>query len=126
MFNSTRYFFEFGGSMLLYCLTIFGSVKFRSAYPDSSWLIPVLLSSGVPIVLATIAFVRELSRMDELQQRITHLSFGVAIVVTGLVSLLYGILEEQAGLSRISLIYVFPFMLGTWGISLRIIQWRYR
>ncbi len=64
--------------------------------------------------------------MDELQQRITHLSFGVAIVVTGLVSLLYGILEEQAGLSRISLIYVFPFMIGTWGISLRIIQWRYR
>lgn len=126
MFNSKRYLFEFLGSMILFVLAILGAVKFRLVYPDSPLLIPVLLSPSAPIVLATIAVIRELNRMDELQQKITHLSSGITIAVTGLVSVSYGILEEKAGLTPIPLIWVFPFMLAIWGISLRVIQWRYR
>ena len=126
MFNSRRYFAEFGGAMLLYSLAMFGAAKFRFAYPDSPWLIPVLLFPSGTIVLAIIAFVRELCRLDELQQRIQYLSLGATVAVTGLLSLSYGILEEQASFTRVHLVWVFPFMIVTWGLTSNLIQWRYR
>ncbi len=126
MFNNRKYNIEFGGSMLLYAVSMFFATKFRFSQPDSPWLIPVLLLPSFSILLAIISFIRELYRLDELQQRIQYLSFGMTVAITGLLSLSYGILEEQAGFERISLVWVFPFMIITWWICYKVIFWRHR
>lgn len=124
MLNTKQYFIEFGSSIALYCIALFFSISFISSHPDSNINIWVSLLPIIPAILSTIAVIRAIRRLDELQQRIQLMSFAVSFAVVGLTTFTYGFLEN-AGLPSLPFVWIFPFMIATWGIATPIIAKTY-
>ncbi|MEZ4832608.1 MAG: hypothetical protein R2873_11535 [Caldilineaceae bacterium] len=78
----------------------------------------------VPLLFALRAFLRFLSRIDELQQRIQPKRLGCR-PAAGLVTITVGFLEN-AGLPQPSWIWVFPMLIAFWGIGTAIAGRRYQ
>lgn len=117
-------------AMIIYAVVyvvVFVVSVFLTKYGPSSawWHIPLALAPLIPICFALRAFLRFFSCIDELQRRIQlealALSFGVTCVVTWS----YGLLE-YVGFPDVSWIWVPPFMLILWDISVRIASQRYQ
>jgi hypothetical protein len=70
---------------------------------------------AVPLLALIAVIAREICRMDEFMQRVHVLSFGITLAITGAKTTIWGFLEI-ACLPPISIIYVFPFSVSTWGI----------
>jgi hypothetical protein len=86
---------------------------------------PVALLPVIPAIFALVAYLRFLSRMDELGRRIQLEALAFSSGVTGFVTFTYGFLEENAGFSHLSYIWVFPLMIAMWGIGGAIASRRY-
>lgn len=125
MFNKKQYLVEFGLSIVLYIAVIFLSISFLVANPDSPWRAWISILPMLPAVLATIAVIRALKRMDELQQRIQLMSFAISFAVVGLTTFTYGFLEN-VGFPHIPYVWVFPYMIATWGFSLPVVARLYK
>jgi len=125
MLNTKQYIIEFGLAMLLYSVAIFSSVFFLVSKPDSPWVVLVALIPIVPAILAIVAVLRRLKQLDELQQRIQFMSFAISFAVVGLATFTYGFLEN-VGFPHIPYVWVFPFMIATWGISTHIVAREYK
>lgn len=125
MLTTKRYFVEFGFSMVLYVLAIAFSVSFLVSNPQSSWRVWVSLLPVLPAVLATVAVIRALKQLDELQQRIQMMSFAISFAVVGLTTFTYGFLEN-VGFPHLPYVWVFPFMIATWGLTTPIVAKVYR
>jgi ABC-type multidrug transport system permease subunit len=113
-------------AMIIYAVVLLASVFLTKHGPPSAWWrIPLALVPLIPVFFALRAFLRFFSRLDELQRRIQlealALSFGVTCVVTWS----YGLLE-YVGFPDVSLIWVPPFMLLFWSISVHIASQRYQ
>ncbi len=119
------YTLEFGGAMTLYVLAVVLSIFLLRFTTGSPWAYPVAVLPVVPLGLAMMAFLRFLNRMDELQRRIqlTAVAFSLAAVI--MVTVTYGFLEN-AGLPRLSWIWIGPMAIGLWGLSLAVATRRYR
>jgi hypothetical protein len=68
--------------------------------------------------------VRQLRRLDELQRRIQLDALALAFMVTALVTLSYGFLEN-VGIPALNMVWVWPLMASVWIIGLLIGRWRY-
>jgi hypothetical protein len=79
---------------------------------------------ALPLLALIAVIAREIARMDEFQQRVHVMSLGVTLAITGALTTLWGFLEI-AGLPPISIIYVFPFTVSSWGIINCLIFRRY-
>lgn len=122
---SKRYALEFGASMAAYVVVLIGSLTALNAVgEDSFWRYPLALLPVLPGVAALAAFVRHLRTLDELARRIQVEAFGIAFAVTALVTFTYGFLEN-AGLPRVSAIWVTPLMVFSWGLGLAAVNRRY-
>lgn len=120
------YLIELGLALVVaYPLVLILSITLLNRYPDSLWRVPLALAPVIPSLFGLRAFLRFLRRMDELQRRIQFeaigFSFGVTLVVAGAAGFL-----ENAGLPRLSWIYVVPLMIWLWGIGLALATRRYR
>ena len=62
--------------------------------------------------------------MDELQRRIQLNASGFAAGATAIIALTYGFLEN-AGFPLISWIWIFPIMVGLWGLALPVASRKY-
>ena len=91
---------------------------------DSAWRYPLAVLPVLPGAAALLAFVRHLRDLDELQRRIQFEALGIAFAVTVLVTLTYGF-AENAGLPRLSAIWVTPLMIAGWGLSQPFVARRY-
>lgn len=123
---SKTYRREYYTAMLIYAVVLLVSVFLtKHGSPSAWWRIPLALAPLIPIFFALRAFLRFFSRLDELQRRIQlealALSFGVTCVVTWS----YGLLE-YIGFPDVSMIWVPPFMLILWAISVHIASQRYQ
>jgi hypothetical protein len=120
-----RYTLEFSASMTSYVVVLAGSLAALNAVGGGSpWRWPLALLPVLPGAAALIAFVRRLRAMDELERRIQFEAFGAVCAVTVLVTLTYGFLEN-AGLPRVSAIWITPLMIGMWGMASAAVSRRY-
>jgi len=124
MLNSKQYYYEFGLSMFLYTISIFVSVTFVVTHPESPWRLWVSLLPVLPSVLAVSAVIRELRKLDELQQRIQMMSFAISFAIVGIATFTYGFLEN-VGFPPIPMLWIFPFMIATWGVTTAIVARRF-
>ena len=125
MLNTKKYFIEFGLSMVLYTIAIFFSISFLANNPDTPWRIWISVLPVLPAILATIAFIRALNKLDELQQKIQLTSFAISFAAVGLATFTYGFLEN-VGFPHIPYVWVFPFMIATWGTTIFIVARVYK
>lgn len=126
--TAKRYFREFIYSMIAYILTLSVSLiglGFFADYPLNAARIIVALAPVIPIIFMLLSFLKYLSRIDELQQRIQLLAIGFAAGATSLLTFSYGFLEN-VGFPPISLLWVFPVMILLWGLGLAFISRRYQ
>ncbi len=124
MLNTKEYYKEFGFSMLLYLIAIFFSVYYLKSNPDSSIKVLVTLLPVIPAILCALAVIRALQKLDELQLKIQILSLSISFMIVGLATFTYGFLEN-IGYPHIPYVWIFPFMIATWGISSKIISRQY-
>ena len=126
--QTKQYLREFIYSMIAYILTLIPSImliSFFADYPLNLAIIVAALAPVVPVVFMIYFFLRYLSKIDELQQRIQLLAIGFAAGTTSMLAFSYGFLEN-VGFPPISLMWVFPVMVVLWGIGLAFISRRYK
>ncbi|WP_136678531.1 hypothetical protein [Neptunomonas sp. XY-337] len=120
MLNNKKYYIEFGISMALYAAAIVYSTAFLADSPNTEWRIWLSLLPIPPAILATIAVIRAIRRLDELQQHIQMMSFAISFAIVGLTTFTYGFLE-QVGFPHIPYVWIYPFMIATWGLATPIV-----
>jgi len=122
---SKTYARDFTISIIAYVIIIIVSRLILDNLGDSPWRYPIALLPVVPVVFLVIAFLRYLSGIDELQQRIQLQAVGFAAGTTGLLTFAYGFLELM-GFPRFSTFLIFPMMIMLWGIGLSYFSRRYQ
>ena len=84
------------------------------------------LAQAAATAVMIVAIYRNITRLDELQQRIMLEALALAFAGTGLLASGYGFLEE-AGLPHFEWgVWAWPVMVIFWAIGLVISKWRYR
>ena len=122
---SKTYARDFTIIIIAYVIIIIVSRLILDNLGDSPWRYPIALLPVVPVVFLVIAFLRYLSGIDELQQRIQLQAVGFAAGTTGLLTFAYGFLELM-GFPRFSTFLIFPMMIMLWGIGLSYFSRRYQ
>src|SRR5262249_31113785 len=110
------YLKEFLPAMAAYVVVLLVSVTLINISPSSAWWrIPLALSPVVPVIFAMIAYMRFVSRVDELQRRIQFEALAFGFGSSGLLIFSYSFLE-RVGFPHFDLVFVFPLMIALWGI----------
>ena len=122
---SKNYARDFTMTMIAYTVIIIVSRLLLNNLGDSLWRFPIALLPVIPIIILILAFMRYLSAIDELQQKIQLQAIGFAAGTTGLLTFAYGFLE-LAGFPRFSTFFIFPMMIMLWGIGLSYFSRRYQ
>ncbi len=116
---------EFFLAMAAYVVILIIALTLINLSPHNAWWrVPLVLAPVIPAIFGVIAFMRFMSRMDELQRRIQFEALAFSFGVSGLTFFSYGFLEA-IGFPHISLLWVFPFMVAMWGIGGAIASQRY-
>jgi type III secretory pathway component EscS len=122
---SKRYAREFIVAMVAYVIVIIVSRLTLNNIGESSWRFLIALLPVIPVIFLIVGFMRYLSEIDELQQRIQLQAIGFAAGTTGLLTFAYGFLE-LVGFPRFSTFFLFPMMIMFWGIGLSYFSRRYQ
>ena len=115
---------ELGLAMAAYVVVVLVSIKLVGGL-DQPIKTLVAITLLVPAALALFAYLRFLSRMDELGRRIQLEALAFGFGAAGMLTFAYGFLEN-AGFPQLSYIWVFPLMIFLWGIGGAIASYRYR
>ena len=115
---------EFGLAMAAYVVVLLASVSLLERV-DQPVKTLVALVPLVPAGFALMAYLRFLTRMDELGRRIQLEALAFGFGAAGMLTFAYGFLEN-AGFPRISYTWVFPLMIALWGIGGAVATRRYR
>jgi hypothetical protein len=111
-----RYLVEFGGAMAAYTVLLIVSVTVLQAGGVGGWRYAIALLPVIPLPFGILAFLRLMRKMDELQRRIQLEAIGFAFGTTMLITITMGFLEN-AGLPRMSWIWVTPLMIALWSLG---------
>lgn len=121
-----RSLIEFSASMLLYIVVLICSLNYlKNENISYSTQIFVTLFPIIPCILVGWSVLRQLARLDEMQQQIQLQAFALAFVGTALITFSYGFLEN-IGFPRLSMFFIWPLMAMLWGVGIAIGSWRYR
>ncbi len=115
---------ELGLAMAAYVIVVLVSIKLVGGLEQPIKTL-VALTPLVPAGLALFAYLRFLSRMDELGRRIQLEALAFGFGAAGMLTFAYGFLEN-AGFPQLSYIWVFPLMIALWGVGGAIASYRYR
>ena len=115
---------ELGLAMAAYVIVVLVSIKLVGGL-DQPIKTLVALTPLVPATLALFAYLRFLSRMDELGRRIQLEALAFGFGAAGMLTFAYGFLEN-AGFPQLSYIWVFPLMIALWGVGGAVASYRYR
>jgi hypothetical protein len=121
---SKRYAREFIIAMIAYGIVIMISRLTLNNIGESPWRFVIALLPLIPVLFLISGFIRYLSGIDELQQRIQLQAIGFAAGTTGLLTFAYGFLELE-GLPSLSTFFIFPLMIMLWGVGLAYFSRRY-
>jgi ABC-type cobalamin transport system permease subunit len=115
---------ELGLAMAAYVIVVLVSIKLVGSL-DQPIKTLVAITPLVPAALALFAYLRFLSRMDELGRRIQLEALAFGFGAAGMLTFAYGFLEN-GGFRQLSYIWVFPLMIFLWGVGGAIASYRYR
>jgi hypothetical protein len=115
---------DFGLSMAAYVVVLIISVSLLDKV-DQPVKTLIALVPLVPAGFALKAYLRFLTRMDELGRRIQLEALAFGFGAAGMLTFAYGFLEN-AGFPQLSYTWVFPLMIALWGIGGAIATRRYR
>jgi hypothetical protein len=121
---SKRYAREFIIAMIAYGIVIIISRLTLNSTGETPWRFVIALLPLIPVLFLITGFIRYLSGIDELQQRIQLQAIGFAAGTTGLLTFAYGFLELE-GFPSFSTFFIFPFMIMLWGVGLAYFSRRY-
>ncbi len=122
--SSRRYRIEIGASTFAYVALL--EISIRNLDRSAGALkVALALLPMLGVVAMSLAFVRFTLRQDEFQRQTIFLCAAIAALACGLVTMSLGFLENAGG-PRISLIFVWPLILGTFGIAFPFVRRRYR
>lgn len=122
---SKTYARDFVVSMIAYVILIILSRLVLDNLGTSPWWYLIALLPVIPVIFLVLAFLRYLSGIDELQQRIQLQAIGFAAGTTALLTFAYGFLELM-GFPRFSTFLTFPLMVMLWGLGLSYVTRKYR
>ena len=120
-----RYVREFTGAMVLYMAVLFPVTAWLRGHETSSYRLPVALLPVIPVLLVAVAGWRFFVAMDELQKRILTETLSFAFVVTALLVITYGFMEN-AGMPKLTMWWVWLAMGAGWLIGCFLTARRYR
>lgn len=120
-----QYLVRFGSAMLIYVIVLPLAIILSRRIDPSPWRYALMLLPTIPIFAAMLAFLRYFESMDELQKRIQLYALAVSAGGTAVFGMTYGMLEV-AGLPHLLWIWVFPIVVGLWGLGTAIASRRYR
>jgi hypothetical protein len=125
--NSKQYLKELGLALLAYMVLLIGSITWLNAAPTlvSPWRDLIALSPMLPGALMVWVILRQLRRLDELQQRVQFEAFALAFAGTAFITFSYGFLEGL-GYPRLSMFVVWPLMGSLWMLGLVLAARRYK
>lgn len=121
-----RYYREIFTSVGIYSVLLLISVyvlKRELVGPPLSYLVAVM--PVVPMLMVPRAVIRSFAAMDELQRRIQLEALAFAAMMLSLLTLTCGFLEN-AGLPRLSWIWIWPLLGILWRIGLSVAKRRYQ
>jgi hypothetical protein len=122
-----RYLVQFGGAMIVYAGILFASVWIIETMEITGWPAGALsLTPILPAVYALHACVARFRAMDEFQRRIVSEAILWGAGIVGFVSFGYGFLEGSINAPNISLIWVLPALIGTYGVASCILPLRFK
>lgn len=122
------YLIRFGTAMAVYVVLLIAVlliVKPMQGSDPNPLKYALMILPVIPVAFGLLAFIRFFESMDELQKSIQLYALAFSFAVSGLLSFAYGMLEI-AGLPRLSWIWIFPLMIGIWGIGTGIASRRYQ
>lgn len=120
-----RYARDFTVTMIAYVIVVIISRLTLNNMEDSPWRFAIALLPIVPVIFLMAAFMRYLTAIDELQQKIQLQAIGFAAGTTGLLTFAYGFLE-LVGFPQFSTFLIFPLMIILWGLGLSYFSRRYQ
>jgi hypothetical protein len=123
--SARRYLVEFGGAMVAYTVLLITSVTLLKGVDSGVGRYALAVLPVAPLPFAVLSFVRAMRRMDELQRRIQLEAISFGFGTTLLITLTIGFLEN-AGLPRLSWIWVTPLMIPLWALGQWIASRHYR
>ncbi len=122
-----RYLVHFGGAMIVYAGMLFASVWIIETTKITGWLAGALsLTPMLPALYALRAWVARFRAMDEFQRRTDAEAILWAAGIIGFISFGYGFLEGSISAPSISMIWVLPALIGTYGVASRIMPLRFK
>lgn len=125
--NGRRYMGNMVVATVLYVAAVFGGVYAIRSDTLAQWaVILVALAPLLPALLMLRAYIIFLNGLDEFQRRIQTEAMLVSAAIVGFGSFAYGFLEEWADFPHLPLIWVFPALIGIWGVAACIIRLRYK
>lgn len=123
--NEKRYLKEFSLAMGAYALAVVLAATGLPRLANPALRVLLALLPVAPMAFALRAYLRYLSNADELQQRIHLLAVAFAAGGVGMLTFAYSFLEN-AGLPRLSYVWVFPALVIFWGLGIAWQNRRYR
>lgn len=118
---------QFATGMALYAVVIVLTVVFAEPRGVDLWLGVIL--AIVPVACAVwgmAGWLRAVRTFDELKQKMFSEAGLVSFGITAVVTFTYGLLEDLAGLPKLSMLFVFPFMGLCYALSIGPITRRYQ
>lgn len=123
----SRYRREMMIAMVIYVALVFaGSYGVRYLNWPNWAVIAASLAPLLPALLMLRAYATFLNSIDEFQRRIQTDAILISAAVVGFGSFAYGFLEEWASFPHLPLIWVFPALIGFWGLAACIVRLRYK
>ncbi|NNU15882.1 hypothetical protein HK107_06045 [Parvularcula sp. ZS-1/3] len=125
-FNSKRYMAEFIPAMGLYMAAILGRgfADLDAMAPALKY--PLLFAPVLASIIVTIVILRAVFTMDEVQRRIITEACLVSMVIVGMGSFSYALVNGDLGLPDLSLIWVWPALIAVAGIAQCVLTLRMR
>ncbi|MBX5436721.1 MAG: hypothetical protein IRZ33_05825 [Alicyclobacillaceae bacterium] len=120
-----RYVVQVISLMVMYAGLLLLSIWLLGKHPAVFWSYPIAMLPAIPLCLVVWSVIQFIRTMDELQRSIHLEAVTFSFLVTIVVSLTYGFMEN-AGLPRIPLMCVPVFMCFLWGIGAGLVSRRYR
>lgn len=120
-----RYLQEFFFAICGYALALIVSVSILKRYDFAKgWQILISIIPALPVAFILIALMRLLRDSDELQQRINLHAVTFSAVLTGFITISYGLLEN-VGFPKLPTFAIFPMLCVLWGIGFSYFTTRY-
>jgi len=120
-----RYRNECIGAAFVYVGLLFASLRFVDRLSVGPAKVAVALLPMLGVVAFSIAMLRFLSHLDEFQRQTTLTAAAIAGLVTAIVTMALGFLEN-AGAPRVSMTFVWPMTFVVFGVCLPFVRRRYR